>query len=362
MKHCNTCGVQKPLEAFPPNKKLYDGYEARCKDCKNAIARAKRAEKSGQLSQDDADKSKPCTVCNVVKPYTEFGLASGTKDGRNTQCKDCRNTAKRIYVAKQKGISDEEIKNIEEEFRTLKVENPPASVATDIPIATGAGIVEITKACNRCGVVKRQSDYPFSNKPLGIYSGVCKSCKNNRSKEYYKENKETITAKHKEYNEKNKERIQQWNRLWTAKNRDYLNNKERERRKNDIAFRLEKDLRRTMNKFYDKEGRTFDYIGCTREQLLDWFDFQSNIDNVDTTTDFHIDHVVPCNAFNLTEVEQQRHCFHWSNLRLCSAKENLTKNGKIDIELINEQVEKVNYYIQERNLIDIDKTYLIKSR
>jgi Prasinovirus endonuclease VII len=44
---------------------------------------------------------------------------------------------------------------------------------------------------------------------------------------------------------------------------------------------------------------------------------------------WHVDHIVPCVAFDLTDPEQQKQCFHWSNCQPLWAKENIMKGDLI---------------------------------
>ena len=44
---------------------------------------------------------------------------------------------------------------------------------------------------------------------------------------------------------------------------------------------------------------------------------------------FHIDHIIPCASFNLIHVEQQKKCFHYSNLQPLLAIDNILKNDKL---------------------------------
>ena len=43
---------------------------------------------------------------------------------------------------------------------------------------------------------------------------------------------------------------------------------------------------------------------------------------------WHIDHIKPCSCFDLTKPEQQKLCFHYSNLQPLWAKDNISKSNK----------------------------------
>ena len=44
---------------------------------------------------------------------------------------------------------------------------------------------------------------------------------------------------------------------------------------------------------------------------------------------FHIDHIIPCASFDLTKEEEQKKCFHYTNLQPLWAEENLSKGAKV---------------------------------
>jgi len=48
---------------------------------------------------------------------------------------------------------------------------------------------------------------------------------------------------------------------------------------------------------------------------------------------WHIDHIIPCDAFNLIEEEEQLKCFHYTNLQPLWAEENLRKSNNLLIEV-----------------------------
>jgi hypothetical protein len=69
---------------------------------------------------------------------------------------------------------------------------------------------------------------------------------------------------------------------------------------------------------------------------------------------YHIDHIIPCAAFDFTNPDHPAICFHPSNLRWALAEENLSKNDTIYPELIEKHnlqwiVEKLNLNIDEWN-------------
>jgi hypothetical protein len=45
---------------------------------------------------------------------------------------------------------------------------------------------------------------------------------------------------------------------------------------------------------------------------------------------WHIDHIRPCSSFDLSDPQQQRTCFNYSNLQPLWAKDNLNKSNKLD--------------------------------
>jgi hypothetical protein len=48
---------------------------------------------------------------------------------------------------------------------------------------------------------------------------------------------------------------------------------------------------------------------------------------------WHVDHIIPCASFDLTDPEQQRQCFHYTNLQPLWAEDNLRKSDKLPHEL-----------------------------
>ena len=49
----------------------------------------------------------------------------------------------------------------------------------------------------------------------------------------------------------------------------------------------------------------------------------------DNQGEWHIDHIIPCASFDLTNEEEQEKCFHYTNLQPLWAIDNMVKGCKI---------------------------------
>lgn len=125
-------------------------------------------------------------------------------------------------------------------------------------------------------------------------------------------------------------------RKWRDENREhyqsYLNAYERERMQNDVYFRLKKRLRdRFKNYFKSKTSKIDKYTGCTIPDLKHYLEMQftpeMNWDNQGSY--WHIDHIKPIGAFDLTKEADLKQVLHYTNLQPLSGAENLIKNDKI---------------------------------
>lgn len=155
-------------------------------------------------------------------------------------------------------------------------------------------------------------------------------------KKYREENRENRLIYYKKYHAANKEKRKQYKRSISER----TNEQERIRTATDINFKLKKNLRRRIHHALTgtikKVGSTIELIGCTIEQL------KSHLESLftegmswDNYGQWHIDHYYPCSFFILTDYQEQKFCFHYTNLRPLWAKDNMSKNDKLPPEIIN---------------------------
>lgn len=102
------------------------------------------------------------------------------------------------------------------------------------------------------------------------------------------------------------------------------------------AFKLRSKLASLINtsirkQFGAKACKTTRLIGCTVEELRHHLEAQfadgMSWDNYGRNG-WHVDHIRPCASFDLTDPEQQRQCFHYTNLQPLWAADNIRKGDK----------------------------------
>ena len=104
----------------------------------------------------------------------------------------------------------------------------------------------------------------------------------------------------------------------------------------DHAYRLKVRLRSRIRKVVKRgvvSERTMDIIDCSaaflRAHLESKFKDGMNWDNMG---EWHIDHIKPCALFDLSDINQVKECFHYSNLQPLWAEDNLAKSDTYDLE------------------------------
>lgn len=113
-----------------------------------------------------------------------------------------------------------------------------------------------------------------------------------------------------------------------AENNQYKNNPQRKFAQR-FRGRVRAEIRKSGGQKINKASQL---LGCSFTELKNYLEslFQPGMswENYGLYG-WHIDHKIPCSAFDLTDLEQQKACFHFSNLQPLWAKDNLVKGNKI---------------------------------
>lgn len=201
------------------------------------------------------------------------------------------------------------------------------------------------KYCKRCNETKLVSNF-YKNKHkkdgLQVY---CKPCMKNENQKNYINHKDTWDERTKIYNktDSNKKYRREW-----AKNK-YDNNEEHRKKCIKKAVNYERNMLNTNIEYklkhvlksrirdalkkhlVNKYRNTNNLTGCTMEELKSHLENQFKEGMTwDNHGDWHIDHIKPCCSFDLTKEEEQKKCFHFTNLQPLWAKDNLSKGGKYE--------------------------------
>jgi hypothetical protein len=140
---------------------------------------------------------------------------------------------------------------------------------------------------------------------------------------WYANNKTKITS----YRQANKERD---NAHSVQRQHVRYHNDPMFRLKRCLSDRVRKAIKRGVGK---KLQRTLELVGCSAQEL------RQHLERLWTTGmswdnyglhGWHVDHIRPCSSFDLSDPEQQKACFHWTNLQPLWAKDNIKKGGRID--------------------------------
>ena len=158
--------------------------------------------------------------------------------------------------------------------------------------------------------------------------------------EYYQNNSDYVKLKVKEYRQNNREKYNEQKRNYLNTYREKVNKRMRSykkiRRAKDVDFKLRNVLSRRIQvalkrQFSDKAEKTIKLLGCTIQEARTHLEkqFQKGMNWSNYGTEWHIDHRIPCSSFNLSNIDDQKSCFNFTNLQPLWAKENMKKGNKI---------------------------------
>jgi len=224
-----------------------------------------------------------------------------------------------------------------------------------------------SKICSKCKIKRPIIEFSKDKTRKDGYYPICKTCirkykLKNRKKilkqklEHYRKNIKTYKANSKKWKDNHRLQIKEYNKIYRLNNKDKIKlsiknwkikNKEhsriyyKNRRKEDINYRILTYLRtriRVVLKKNKKSAKTKKLVGCSLEKLKRHLENQFKKGmawknhgrgwNGKGKIEWHIDHIKPCCKFNLSKVSEQQKCFYYKNLQPLWAEENQKKHAK----------------------------------
>ena len=166
------------------------------------------------------------------------------------------------------------------------------------------------KICTSCKQLKSASSFAYNKSMPNGYTIYCKECLSQKAKKKRNINKE------------------QWLKKERKRNRARYKNNPQWKLRTIISSRT-----RDVLKGVYKSARTTALLGCNTEYLKSYIEslFWPGMSWSNYKVDgWHIDHIIPAISFDLTKPEEQRKCFHYTNLQPLWWDDNLSKNDRLD--------------------------------
>ena len=243
-------------------------------------------------------EEKHCSGCDEWKLLKEFSKNKQKWDGLRSRCKGC--------------------KNIAAEKKRRKLDIKPMLLAEH----RFQGTLE-EKHCLVCDEWKVLKEF---NKNKISWDGLTSRCKECAATAYKKKVSTQFGRK------RAREQVRKAMRKRAANGKS--NAYQRKRRREEPAFAIMMRLRSRVHCALKAKGAiktigTIELLGCTPAFFRSYIEKQF-VDGMtwENRDKWHIDHKVPCAAFNMLDPLQQHYCFWYKNHQPMWAIQNLSKNDK----------------------------------
>lgn len=289
-KQCSKCGEFKAVVQFQHAKRNWDGLSIHCKAChglRHKLHPPKRVplDQRKRLPRTPVqDDKKLCTKCRQWLPLIDYYKHNQSPDGLHPCCITCHK-ARRMALSRQRGVPSRE------QRRTPYNEKGE-------------------RLCKRCNRWLLPQQFPEDKSKWDGHHTTCKECCCRLGAEKRAKATPEIRA------------------LSAVTRREYY--------ANNLQYRLKMNLKNRIWFALNgvaKSAHTLELIGCTIEELKVHLEKQftqgMTWDN-HSYEGWHIDHIRPCASFDLTDPEQQKQCFNYTNLQPMWAKENMSKGDKYE--------------------------------
>ncbi len=236
--------------------------------------------------------------------------------------------------------TEEQRKSFAAYMRQWRIDNPEKAkvidrksylINHDKKLAQSSAYYKINRA-----VISGKQKLKWAAKSLDERQSIARKC--------HESNPEARKTYSKKYYQENKERVKATVKTWCTNNRDRLNKRlrkwQKEYRIRNPQYRLQHSLYRRMRdaikgqlagKAYNKKHANR-LLGCTVKELMQRLEgmFKEGMTWGNYSQyGWHIDHIKPCASFDLTDTEQVKQCFHFSNLQPLWWRENIVKGNRL---------------------------------
>lgn len=314
-----------------------------------------------------------CVRCNKEKNDDEF---IGLRGQPTRQCKDCR--------FRNKAFSEEQVnkkreqcrawreKNVERiklynqhkrknadgfasDWNEIKKENNIQNniigkPSTNRKLHSYIDGIE-GKSCSRCKQWKVLMSFNKMTKSWDGLRTECKDCLH----EYRMARKEHMTEYNKEYWIKTKDIQLKKHKIWKEANKNHINEYRKnyakvwrlKQLKTNPKYRIIKNLRCRLYSAIKfgyglKTESTLHLLSCTLDFFQEYISakFEDGM-SWNNYGKWHLDHIIPCNSWDLSKPEEVKMCFHYLNLQPMWGPLNSSKSDKFKLE---DKIEYIKLY------------------
>jgi len=176
--------------------------------------------------------------------------------------------------------------------------------------------------CSRCKNSKEIKEFYKDKTSKNGLQGYCKECSKINSTKQRKDNPLIIKEYYKKFKTKNPEYHINNSIIWRKKNKKYSSIYSKNRKQIDPEFRLSEHLRTRINIKFNKfiklnkdSLKIIDLLGCSlneyKQHIESQFKPEMNWSNQGKI--WEIDHIIPISKFDLTNQNEQKKAFHYTN-------------------------------------------------
>lgn len=156
-----------------------------------------------------------------------------------------------------------------------------------------------------------------------------------RTKEWKLKNKEKHLAYERMAQKRSKEKWNQCRVNWRKNNQELVKayaKKYREDEKNNPEKRIKRSLRKRLNFVVKYKSKiALELVGIPFPDFMKYMEgkFAKGMTWKNYGKVWHVDHIIPCKRFDFNKKEDQKRCFHYTNLQPLFASDNFKKQARI---------------------------------